>query len=172
MTNSRQIKFRTFFREKGAPPQMIYFDKCDFIRDSRGLVVGQVFLNTGITGFSVCYSSIEQPSEADRDQLVGLSDTLWGASHSPLMQFTGLKDKNGREIYEGDIVLLQELGFNGAPSSAKHLCEIFVKEPANSCWFFHARPLPLDGNGRQFSLYNNQYEVVGNVFDNPNLCSE
>ena len=84
-------------------------------------------------------------------------------------QFTGLLDKNGREIYEGDIVELQELGHNGTPSSAKHLCEIFVKQPANSCWFFHARPLPVDESGRQFSLYNNQYEVVGNIYENPEL---
>jgi uncharacterized phage protein (TIGR01671 family) len=88
------------------------------------------------------------------------------------MQFAGLKDVNGREIYEGDIVMLQELGFNGIPSGQKHLCEIFVKTPPNGSWFFHARPLPIDEGGRQFSLYNNQYEVVGNVYENPELVQK
>ena len=89
-----------------------------------------------------------------------------------VQQFTGLKDKDGREIYEGDIVELQELGFDGTPSEKKYLCEIFVKKPANSCWFFHARPLPVDEGGRQFSLYNNQYQIVGNVFENPELLAQ
>lgn len=152
---------------------MIYFHLDDFIRDECGLVVGQVSLQSSYQkGYCVKYWPIEDMSSAMGDQLAKLSDTIWGADNSPLMQLTGLKDVNGREIYEGDIVLLQELGFNGSPSSAKHLCEIFIKEPANSCWFFHARPLPIDEGSRQFSLYNNQYEVVGNVYQNPELVAK
>ena len=97
------------------------------------------------------------------------SDRYLHQHQYPVQQYTGLQDKNGKEIYEGDIVLLQEKGFNGEPSTLKHLCEIFVKQPPNSSWFFHARPLPVDDNGRQFSLYNQEYEVIGNIFENPEL---
>lgn len=83
-----------------------------------------------------------------------------------VQQFTGLQDKNGRDIFEGDIVLLQE---GQCDFAEKHTCEIFVKQTDHSAAFFHARPLPRDDRYRQFSLYRNTYEIIGNIFENPEL---
>ena len=65
-----------------------------------------------------------------------------------LMQYTGLKDKNGKEIYEGDIVKTK-FG-NG---------KVFMRL---GCWFIE--------NQKELGYYSNyELEVIGNIYENPEL---
>ena len=73
-----------------------------------------------------------------------------------LMQFTGLKDKNGKEIYEGDILKLK---------SGK-IYE--VGEPLHFGHFIFT----LEQNGTEFGEFDERGEVIGNVFENPNLLKK
>jgi hypothetical protein len=74
-----------------------------------------------------------------------------------LMQFTGLKDKNGKEIYEGDI--LSEGGISG-------MRVVWAKELAS---------FALTRNGWMYPHYFGEgvkpanCSIVGNVHENPEL---
>ena len=74
-----------------------------------------------------------------------------------IMQYTGLKDKNGREIYEGDIL------------------KIYYENNQNS-YFKEVKWLNDRINkGRWDALDNCVFtscEVVGNIYENPELITE
>lgn len=71
-------------------------------------------------------------------------------------QFIGLHDKNGKEIYEGDIL-------KGYWNTL--LVVYFDKD------YLQYRVKNTDGNNREISYYGNNMtlEVIGNIHDNPEL---
>jgi uncharacterized phage protein (TIGR01671 family) len=82
-----------------------------------------------------------------------------------VMQFTGLKDKNGKEIYEGDIV-------KGNAEYSFNKCIGVVKYGAMA---FHFSGKKEDGSKWFDTITNPTYEiadfvrVIGNVYENPEL---
>ena len=99
-----------------------------------------------------------------------------------LMQYVGLKDKNGKEIYEGDVI--QELRYKGCSKCGDGRTvyneEIvfyggcFCLKPEYGC------PRDLFSQGiREYSKYGDNYyeendkceklEVIGNIYENPEL---
>ena len=80
-----------------------------------------------------------------------------------LGQFTGLKDKNGKEIYEGDVCNAQY-----------NICDFYKKVPVyfcSGCFYVDdkspAGNLPLN----YFFNSNKEIEVIGNIYKNPELIT-
>lgn len=72
-----------------------------------------------------------------------------------LMQSTGLKDKNGKEIFEGDIVKCSGLLGTIESFKAMWICS-FVKY----------------NNYQKVGFFAQEIEVVGNVYENPELLED
>ena len=77
-----------------------------------------------------------------------------------VMQYTGLKDKNGKEIYEGDIVKWQR-----ARCKKYHPAEIIFQ---GGCFCFSTPFLHYIIHNLSF-LEGLCCEVIGNIYENPEL---
>jgi len=79
-----------------------------------------------------------------------------------LMQFTGLKDKNGKEIYEGDIVKAIWIDDSidiGAVFWNESLCQFQIDNSITDNYV-----MPNDEW--------DSYEIIGNIYENPELLKE
>lgn len=139
---NRPIKFRVWDtkREVVADVAIIHFDA----KEGYVIVTDEYVWN-------------EDPETGEAECQIMLSDC-------ELMQYTGLKDKNGKEIYEGDIL------------------KLYFEEDKLEDWFW----LSLKDEERErgyvylevkypeifAQALPDDFEVIGNIYENPELLNQ
>ena len=88
-----------------------------------------------------------------------------------LMQYTGLKDKNGKEIYEGDIVKYDEFWREGDCHYNSGVGQILWDDEETGFYLAAKDTYFIDID--LFSLTRNlDAEVIGNTYENPELLKD
>jgi len=112
---------------------------------------------------SICLGGLHIPYNSNQDNYV-------------LMQYTGLKDKNGKEIYEGDIVACERSFWK----ENKKICVVEWKEyDAGFNLFYPNDPVDsevlADRKKEQelsmFQVWEHEREIIGNIYENPDLLT-
>ena len=121
--------------------------------------VNEVMLPVESINFREGYVSL---NEGDNS----LTDTL---EMIELMQYTGLKDKNGKEIYEGDIVIFS---VKGSKKINKTVMSFNKEHGAYLFGIYKGVKMPC-GKKTRMNKYTrksvNNVEVIGNIYENPEL---
>jgi len=75
-----------------------------------------------------------------------------------IMQYTGLKDKKGKEIYEGDIILAT-------------IIENLLPSGENS-EYVDKRVVEWNKEQGGFAFAEDEYEIIGNIYENKDLLTK
>lgn len=145
----REIKFRAYLKEEFMS-EMVMNDG-ELISKGMYSVTGLHFFEGGeITSISI-----------DSEEYGEIQDLWLCEFHFELMQFTGLKDVNGKEIYEGDIL---------------EILDPWTKTTFNvKVWYNNGAFLIGTIMSRFRYLYEincRNLRVIGNVYENPELLED
>lgn len=100
----------------------------------------------------------------DKDGFEFAIDILCGANGKIPLQYTGIKDKNGVEIYEGDICKTETSAFK------EDDFKVGVVKFNNGA--FVRKIIYSSGNYGYHDLFPKHCEVIGNIYDNHELLDE
>lgn len=96
-----------------------------------------------------------------------------------LMQFTGLLDKNGKEIYEGDVIKVLDRDWSDMEKDTKHLIVYYAKDSFILINKTGVKERESDNSNHynkdwyETKLYKeygrDRFEIIGNIYENPEL---
>ena len=104
----------------------------------------------------------------------------------PSEQYTGLDDRHGIKVYEGDVVKMHQFLFDGTEVEREHTGIVDYNEELTSFNFTHIKGKFYsehtgfdEGQDKEGSpicmfhgLHEESFEIIGNIHENPNLLEE
>lgn len=97
--------------------------------------------------------------------------------HLKVMQFTGLRDVNGIEIYEGDLITAESYPFY-SDGELNYIAEVlYIDDPDYLGWYYALHQVSDRVRGSACGsglpdLVGLKLTVIGNIYKNPELLKE
>lgn len=121
---------------------------------------GQTWYHGGVHREKLYHGSIESNDYRYRWCIITDEEDEYRVRPDTICQYTGLNDKNGTKIFEGDIVKANRV----IPILDDTIFTVIYER---GCYFIcHAN------NISSLFPYNEELEVIGNIFDNPELLEK
>ena len=121
-------------------------------------------LSSRLLKFRAWYEKEKYMAIQGTPDLETLQSFMFHFGDNVLMQFTGLYDKNGKEIYEGDIVTYKRSVGNWTGKFMTTTHKVIFTEEINA--------FVMEYGSSYIKLrkhWGYEYEVIGNIFENPEL---
>lgn len=101
-----------------------------------------------------------------------LIDCIDSCENNPiLVQFTGLKDKNGQEIYEGDIVDAGDWWKDNYQANVSSIAKVVFE---NGAFIIESIDNDDEGNYQEpaFEIDRSHLKIIGNIYGNTELLEK